>query len=299
MFMPIKSMENTIMMDTVTLKNENLRLHVARMFGPRIVSVCFKGGANLLAELPEVVTERPDGKLYHFYGGHRLWLAPEDPIRSYGLDDMEMEISQKGNNLLVRKPVEPETGIGKSMQITLADAEAKVTITHCLENLGAEPVSCAPWAITQLRTGGVAILPQVIAQTELLPNRALALWPYADISSSQVSWGNRFILVRSEKQPPFKVGFMNPRGWLGYWLDGTLFYKRSTFKEGGDYVDFGSSSECYCNQQFIELETLGPLVTLAPGESVTHTELWGFQADVEYPKSEDTVQSIVDEIGLE
>jgi len=287
------------MVETVTLENENLSLQVACMFGPRIVSACHQGGANLLAELPEVVTERPDGKLYHFYGGHRLWLAPEDPIRSYGLDDMEMEITQTGNNLLVRKPVEPETGIGKSLQITLADAEAKLTITHSLVNLSPGSVSCAPWAITQLRTGGVAILPQVLAQTELLPNRTLVLWPYADISSSQVSWGNRFILVRSEKQPPFKVGFMNPRGWLGYWLDGTLFYKRSIFKEGGDYVDFGSSSECYCNQQFIELETLGPMVTLAVGESVTHTELWGFQDNVEYPKDEDTVQSIVDEIGLE
>jgi hypothetical protein len=211
MFMPIMSMQNSKMVDTVTLENENLSLQVARMFGPRIVSVCFNGGANLLAELLDVVTERPDGKLYHFYGGHRLWLAPEDPIRSYGLDDMEMEILQTGNNLLVRKPVEPETGIGKSMQITLADGEAKLTITHSLVNLSLEPVSCAPWAITQLRTGGVAILPQVLTQTKLLPNRALALWPYANISSSQVSWGNRFILVRSEKQTAPR--YSNRRPW--------------------------------------------------------------------------------------
>jgi hypothetical protein len=32
--------------------------------------------------------------------------------------------------------------------------------------------------------------------------------------------------------------------------------------------------EIFSNEQFAELETLGPLVALGPGESVTHEERW-------------------------
>ena len=42
----------------------------------------------------------------------------------------------------------------------------------------------------------------------------------------------------------------------------------------GDYPDFGCSFETFTNADFLELETLGPLATLAPGESLTHTERW-------------------------
>ncbi len=286
-------------LDCVTLENGSISLQVARSFGPRIVSLNYVGGTNLLAELPDVVSVRPDGKIYHFYGGHRLWLAPEDPIRSYACDDLAVEISETNLSLLVRKPVEEETGIEKSLYITLVSDEAKLTINHCLTNLGLSPLECAPWAITQLRMGGVAIMPQMRTQTELLPNRLLVLWPYADISSPHVHWGNQYVLLRAEEQPPFKIGFHNPRGWLGYWLDGILFIKRAAYSPGAVYVDFGSSSECYCDHRFIELETLAPIVAIAPGGSVSHTETWELYENVDVPEDEDAIQAIVDGIGLE
>jgi len=39
-------------------------------------------------------------------------------------------------------------------------------------------------------------------------------------------------------------------------------------------------SECYCNPHFLELETMGPRTTLAPGESVSHRETWVVHPDV-------------------
>ena len=161
------------------------------------------------------------------------------------------------------------------------------------------PVKCAPWAITQLRLDGITILPQVVAQTDLLPNRLLTLWPYTNISAPYVFWGNRYILLKANEQPPFKIGFPNPRGWLGYWIDGTLFIKRAVYLHEAVYADFGSSSECYCNNRFIELETLGPVITLAPGNFVDHTETWELFDCGDIPKDEDAVQDIVERIGLE
>ncbi len=42
------------------------------------------------------------------------------------------------------------------------------------------------------------------------------------------------------------------------------------------HPDFNCNAEVYCNAQFIELETLAPLVKLAPGQAVTHDETWEF-----------------------
>lgn len=285
--------------DCVSLENVALCLLVTQSVGPRIISLRFNGGDNLFAELPDFVTQRPDGKLFHFYGGHRLWHAPEHMPRTYVPDDEPVDVSLSQSSLLASTQVEAETGIEKSIQISLVEDKPQAIVRHTLTNRGLWPLECAPWAITQLKTGGVAILPQPREQTEVLPNRSLALWPYTDLASPQVSWGNRYILVRAEMQMPFKIGFPNPRGWLAYWLDGTLFVKRAAFDAKADYYDFGSSSECYCNSQFLELETLAPIHKLAPGETVSHTETWQLYADVGYPGDEDTVQEIVEKLGLE
>ncbi|MGE5250093.1 MAG: hypothetical protein ACM3QS_07735, partial [Bacteroidota bacterium] len=281
-------------LDCVPLENAALSLLVTRSVGPRIISLRLNGGENLLAELPDFVTRLPDGGIYHFYGGHRLWHAPENMPSSYSPDDGPVEVRPSEDGLTAIQPVEVQTGIEKSIQLSLAGSAAQVTLRHTLTNRAARPVECAPWAITQLRSGGVAILPQSREQTGVLPNRCLALWPYADFANPGVSWGDRYILVRASMRAPFKLGFPNPRGWLAYWLEGTLFVKRAAFEPGGEYGDFGSSSECYCNDRFLELETLAPLSRLAPGESAAHVETWELYADIEAPENEDAAQRIVE-----
>ena len=286
-------------LDCVALENASLSLLVTQSVGPRILSLRYKGGENLFAELPDFVSVRPDGQLFHFRGGHRLWHAPEAMPRTYALDDDPVEITPAEGGLLVRQKADAETGIEKSLHITLVGDQPRVVVRHTLTNRGPWPIECAPWTITQLRTGGVAILPQSRNQTEVLPNRSLALWPYTDLASPQVTWGNRTLLVRAEMTGPFKVGFPNPRGWLAYWLDGTLFVKHAAFDASAAYYDFGSSSECYCNDKFLELETLAPIHRLEPGGSAEHVETWDLYADVDYPADEGTAQAIVDKLGLE
>ncbi len=286
-------------LDCVALENASLSLLVTQSVGPRILSLRYKGGENLFAELPDFVSVRPDGQLFHFRGGHRLWHAPEAMPRTYALDDDPVEITPAEGGLLVRQKADAETGIEKSLHITLVGDQPRVVVRHTLTNRGPWPIECAPWTITQLRTGGVAILPQSRNQTEVLPNRSLALWPYTDLASPQVTWGNRTLLVRAEMTGPFKVGFPNPRGWLAYWLDGTLFVKHAAFDASAAYYDFGSSSECYCNDKFLELETLAPIHRLEPGGLAEHVETWDLYADVDYPADEATAQAMVDKLGLE
>jgi hypothetical protein len=176
--------------------------------------------------------------------------------------------------------------------------QPKITITHTLTNHNAWAVECAPWAITQLKPGGVAILPLNRTDLGLLPNRSLAIWSYTDISNPCLHWGREHLWLYAQMTSPFKIGFANPRGWMAYWLADCLFIKYASYRDGSAYYDFGSSSECFCNNQFLELETLAPITLLQPGSSVSHVEIWELHSKVMCPKSEREVQSLAKELGL-
>jgi hypothetical protein len=284
--------------DCISLENDSLRLEIARSIGPRILGLSFMGGPNLLADLPDFVTQRPDGKTYHFYGGHRLWQSPEDPILSYSLDDIPVEITSIQNGLVITKPTEVDSGIEKSMQIVLPDHTARVVITHRLKNCNPAPITCAPWTITQFGTGGTAILPLNEADTGFLPNRNLALWPYTDLTDRNLQLGRGCILVKAQMDSPFKVGFANPVGWLAYWLKGVLFVKYAGYESQAAYPDYGCSSECYTNSQFLELETLGPLQVIQPGDSIQHVETWRLFDMPARTETEADVIRLVEQLGL-
>ncbi|HTM49128.1 MAG TPA: hypothetical protein VL285_10620, partial [Bryobacteraceae bacterium] len=69
-----------------------------------------------------------------------------------------------------------------------------------------------------------------------------------------------------------------------YFLRGELFVKQYEADPGRTYPDMGASYETFANGEALELETLGPLERLAPGESLTHVERWRLFRDVTVTK---------------
>lgn len=285
--------------ECVKLENDSLALWVTQDVGPRIIGLQLTGGDNLMAVIPEMKSITPANNVYWFRGGHRLWHAPEDPERTYTPDDTAVTITPIPNGLQTRQEVEASTGVAKQMTITLPGDDAHVIIDHTLTNHGLWPVELAPWAITQLKPGGFAILPQATDDTGLLPNRRLSFWPYAKISSPHLQLGDRFLFVQATMtDEKFKVGWANPHGWLAYWIDDTLFVKQSDYQAEADYYDFGSSHECYCDHRILELETLGPRTTLAPGASITHREVWRIYPHVPLTAEETAVAEAITRLKI-
>lgn len=261
-----------------TLSNGYLDVRFLEQAGPRIVHLSLAGNDdNVMAELPDLSIETPAGP-YRLYGGHRLWHAPEAMPRTYVLDDGGCTVQEAPGGVIILGPVEAETGIRKQIQLQLAHDRAAVTVTHRLENLGPWGVELAPWGITQLRLGGVAILPQLrqaLDPTGLLPNRNLVLWPYSQLADSRLSLHDDLFLLRGQAHADaIKIGYMNRMGWAAYLTGRVLFVKRFDSHPDLPHVDFGCNCESYCRDRFIELETVGPLVRLEPGQSVTHEEEW-------------------------
>ncbi len=284
------------------LENESLAVWATTSVGPRLLGLALHGGENLFAVLPGLSFACPGVGAYHVYGGHRLWYAPEDPPRTYLPDDAPLEVAQVDAGVRLTQPVEPGSGIQKEITLRLPGPEARVLVEHSLYNRGETPVELAPWAITQLRTGGQAILPlsaPLVGSFGVLPNRSLVMWPYTDLSSPHLWCGKRLLRLRAEMtEGAFKVGFPNPSGWLAYLLGETLFVKYAPYQAGAAYFDQGSSSECYCDPRFIELESLGPRLSLAPGESVRHTERWALFEGVSIPDDEDSLVEVLGGLGL-
>lgn len=285
--------------DCILVENKKIQVIISQTIGPRILGFNFHGANNLLAELPDCKTSLPDGSEYHFFGGHRFWIAPENIPLTYNHDDRPVEIRSLQDTVIIKKKLELPSEIEKTVRIKLNPESAKVEIEHILKNFGRRPFEGAAWAITQLKPGGIAMLPQSKLKSGLLPNRSLVLWPYTDITCPQVRCGNDCILVETEMDSPFKIGFPNPRGWLAYWLDRFLFVKHAQYFERLEYYDMGSSSEFYCKDQFLELETLGPKTILEPGESLSHFETWELFEDVDRPENEGDVAGLVEKLGLD
>ena len=285
-------------LDCVRLTNGSINLWVTNLVGPRIIGCSLNGGENLFAVLPEEQLAFPSGETFYFRGGHRLWYAPESFDTTYIPDNQPVEIRMDQGELRVVQPVDEPTKIQKSLIIRLAPDQPQVTIEHQLTNLGQTSIPLAPWAITQLKPGGVAILPQQTEKSDkdgLLPNRKLVLWPYSQIRAPYVHLGDQYIFIEASMiEGSFKIGFPNQKGWLAYAVDDVIFMKKAAYFPDASYFDLGSSSECYCCPRFLELETLGPCVDLAPGEVTTHIEDWVLLNNIQFSLSEEEVARLLD-----
>lgn len=265
------------------LKNDFLQIEYLTT-SLRITGLTPAGKSNLLADLgnfPPVPTPYGD---FLFRGGHRLWHAPEAMPRTYIPDAGELNITDLPDGVLLETQTEPGTGIRKRIEVRLAADKPSVTLTHTLINDGLWPLELAPWAITQFRLGGTVILPMPIGKVDeagLLPNRNISLWSYTRINDPRLSLRDDFILFQADALPPFKIGYFNPHGWLAYYLDGILFRKTFSAQTDTAYPDKNCNTEMYCNDQFIELESLGPLTKLDSGSSVLHLETWDLFTDMD------------------
>ncbi|MBI5304013.1 MAG: hypothetical protein HY868_17895 [Chloroflexi bacterium] len=265
---------------TRTLENEHLRVEFLTDAGPRIVRLCLRGSEeNWLAEVPDsrVATARGD---YFFRGGHRLWYTPEQMPQTYQPENTPVTIEELADGVCLHQPIELMTGIRKSMAIRLARERAALTLTHRIENTGNQAIELAPWAITMLRLGRIAILPQMSGagdEHSLLPNRNLVLWSYTRLDDSRLELSDDAVRVHARPQvPPCKIGHFNRAGWIAYWRAGVLFVKRFAVHANAPHPDLHCNAAVYCNDKYLELETLAPITRLACGESATHEETWEF-----------------------
>ena len=272
------------------LSNGTVELVVTADVGPRILFYGFCNGENLLHEV-DADAGKTGGSEFRLYGGHRLWVSPEVEDTYYP-DNTPVSVSPQGHATVFRAEREefpPGTHLQKELEIELATTGSQVQITQRIRNDDANSTTLAPWSPTMMRAGGRAILPLApriaMDKDHYLPVGAFGIWSFTDFADPRWVLGTTYIQLRHLANPQgrFKEqmgGIYNSAGWGAYFREGHLFVKRAAAIRDARYPDFGCNFEVFANRDFLELETLGPLVELQVGEVVEHVERWWLFADV-------------------
>jgi hypothetical protein len=274
----------------IALSTRVLEIVATTECGPRVISLKTKEApkaGNLFFEFP------PEETRFHGYylrGGHRLWRAPEDIVRTYQPDDLPLFVRRLPRGVSLAQPVERATGLQKTIQAEFI-GERTIKVTHTLRNQGPRPVTCAPWAVTMLPAGGCGVVPLPPKGKheggDLLPTYSLIPWAFTDLS--QPAWNFRRDFIGIDPAGAVgaqKLGISNFPGWAAYWRAGVAFVKYARRAQGGRCPDLDSCFEVFTNGRMIELETLGALKTIKSGMVAAHVEYWTVLTGIPKPSTD-------------
>lgn len=274
-----------------------VELVVTADVGPRVIRFGFVDGENEFWENERWLGKR-GGDEWVNYGGHRLWHAPESQPRTYTPDNDPVNVEEHGDFTRFVQPVEPLTGIQKALDIYPGGEDGGVRVVHRLRNTNLWEVAMAPWALSVMAGGGTAILPlppRGPHPENLRPKSSLILWAYTDLHDPRWTLGTRYILLRQDATVSSvqKIGAPVPDGWVAYAREGHLFVKVFAYVPGAIYPDLGASVELFTNSEMVEVETLSPMVRLAPDAEVEYEERWYLFDGVATPSNDEDVEATV------
>ncbi len=267
--------------ETYFIENEKIKLILLADVGPRIIFFGFKNEENLFHEI-EYSAEQLSQDQWRNYGGHRLWIAPENKLITYQTDNKPVKVKIENQKIIMTGNEDSISKTIKEMEIKMHPKFSYVEIIHRIKNNGDAEIELAAWALTVLKFGGTAKIPlgkKGNHPEELLPNYSLALWPYTNLSEPCWKISSDWIEFQSTQKCilPQKIGASGTEGFLTYELRDSMFIKTYLFQNNTVYPDLNSSAEIFSNGKFVELETLSPLRKLKSQETITHTEYWTIQ----------------------
>src|SRR5271166_97461 len=266
------------------ISNGEVELIVTGDVGPRIIRYGFVGGQNLFKEFPDQLGKSGEAT-FRLRGGDRVWMAPEDAIASWAPDNVPVTVQIVPAGVIAREPIEPVTGLQKEIEVRLAPSGTSVTVSHRITNRSLAPLEFAPWALTMMAQGGTVVSgfpprghhPQTLAATN-----PLVMWAYTNLADPRLKFTRKYLSLCQDpnNNEAQKLGMFNQDTWAAYILNSEAFVKRITADPALQYPDFGCSFETFTNNEFLEVETLGPLTKVAPGKTVELVEHWGLFRDV-------------------
>lgn len=292
--------------DCIKVSNGETEFVATVEMGPRIIRFGKVGGPNELFEDPakEAFVEHEElekfwgNRRYYNMGGHRLWHSPEDMPKTYLNNYAPITYEILSNGVKIESEYK-EISLKNTIIATMSD-DGELNVKHYVTNIGSKKVELAPWAITILALGGLEVIPTSQRETGFLSNRSLMIWPYADVKDKRFNMSNKYICMTTddkgdtENVNAFKIGINNVDGYAMYFNHNNLFIKRFEYEENGNYPDNGCNFETYTNFRLMEMESLGKIQEINPGESVTHTEIWNLYTDVKMPETEEEIDMIVE-----
>ena len=257
------------------LEEGNIQIGIALDYGIRVRHLSIKGMDNLYYEQPADFSDGfGSADTWKLRGGHRLWLTPECDD-SYYPDDAPISYTLKEDGVLIVQDVEPPLGIQKTLEITFRP-DGTVYLLHNFYNRNDHPIRGASWAINSLAASGdIDFSYGSNLYGDFYPGAVFSLWGDTSLADPRLTISAGHIHAKYLPiSDYFKLGVFCPDGVA------TLESKGQRLTMGFDVCDMrslpdqGCNFELYMHKMFLEMESLGPVTDIAPGESASHWETW-------------------------
>ena len=266
------------------VSNGEVEVVVTGDVGPRVMRYGFVGGQNVLKEFAEQLGKSGEEK-FQLRGGDRVWKAPEDAVATWAPDNVAVEVTATGNGVIARAPVEPLTNLQKEIEVRMASTGTEVEVAHRITNRSLFTLEYSVWALTMMAPGGTAISgfpPRGKHPANLEATNPLVMWAYTNLADKRWVFTKKYLTLKQDpgNAEAQKLGMFNAKTWGAYVLNGEAFVKQAQANLGETYPDFGCSFETFTNNEFLEIETLGPLKKVAPGKTAEQVERWSLHRGV-------------------
>lgn len=267
---------------SLVLESDGVVIAVPQNIGPRLMHFGPDADTNLFY-LEEATRGTSGEATWILRGGHRLWAAPEDHLRTAQPDNDPVEITadDDGRGIRASGALETATGLVKHIHVRSV-AERVIAITHTIENRNLWPIELAPWSLSVFPRGGRAMLPLPAPDLDsprMTSSYTINSWPYTRWHEPCWQWQKEGLILDTslvtEKQ---KVGFGGAGRWLAMANEQWLVVKLGAIPEEGRFTDLGAKLHIYADASILELETLGELTTLQPGAAATLVDYMTFQS---------------------
>jgi hypothetical protein len=207
------------------------------------------------------------------FGGYKLWPAPQEawnwpPDWSLDRGPCTADLLPDGSVKLIGKP-SPELGIRFDRVITLAapgdPIMSRLQIQQIVTNVSEKPVTASIWDVTQVKDDCVGFVP-------LEPRAQYRTWDGAPPDAQWSRLGDMAFVKPMGIDG--KLFFPGRPGFLGC-LWGDQIYVKVLETADAAPPEPETPREVYTGSQgYVELECVGPAVTLQPGESSTFKVDW-------------------------
>lgn len=260
---------------SITISNGRVEAVAVPAVG-RVMQFRFAGQSGPFWEDPALRGKEPDPKSSDWgnFGGDKTWPSPQSDWpkhtpRSWppppAFDSMPVEASIRRDTVVLTSPVDPYYGIRTERVIALEHNAPVMTITTTYEKVSGEPIQAGVWIITQLAEPVGVFCP--------IPPRSQFPAGYdrqsGDDLPANLKLEHGLLSLTRDAKKSTKVGTDSSRLlWVG---TTQMLLIDSPRLDKGEYPDHGSSAEVYTNpdpKAYVELEMLGPLQTLKPGDTL-------------------------------
>lgn len=275
----------------IELRNKSLRVVLCPEMGGRVLAYELNG-KNIIYSDP-----KSDGALYSpdnpnpYADGGRFDIGPEQFIPQrpalfvgrwegaiIGIREAEM-ISQKDTS----------TGVQLIRHFRLDENSSRLYVTQTIRNISDDTKYYSHWSRTFVKGGGISMTP--LNPRSRFPKGYLiyasGIMDFRPADTLNVRVRNGILEITGAPQrPKFVMDIAD--GWSAYiGLDDQLFIKKFPVYPGRIYGEMSAANAVIwynTEGRMCEIEPLGPLETIEPGEQVSFTETW-YLFDFDYPEN--------------